>query len=139
MRLVLDTNTALSGLLWGGPPAQLIDAAIEEHIQLCSTDALLEELRGVLQRRKFAKQLLARNVTPDALWSGYAALVTRVAALPIPPTVLRDPADDQVLSAALAARAEMIVSGDLDLLELGSFRGIPILSAAAAIRHIAPG
>ncbi|MCC7464345.1 MAG: putative toxin-antitoxin system toxin component, PIN family, partial [Gammaproteobacteria bacterium] len=49
----------------------------------------------------------------------------------------RDPDDDQVLAAALAAKAQMIVSGDKDLLVLGAFQGIPILPAALALEHIA--
>ncbi len=136
MRLVLDTNTAVSGLLWGGAPGRLIDAAVDQKVELCSSDALLDELRGVLHRTKFARQLAARELSPLTLWTGYAALVTRVEPEPVPPTVLRDPADDHVLAAALGARAQAIVSGDLDLLELGSFRDIPILTAASAIQRI---
>jgi putative PIN family toxin of toxin-antitoxin system len=136
MRLVLDTNTAISGLLWGGAPGQVIDAAVGQRVVLCSTDPLLEELRGVLHRAKFAKQLAARDLVPMTLWSGYAALIIRVYPEAVPPTVLRDPADDQVLAAALGARAQAIVSGDLDLPELGSFRDIPIITATEAIRRI---
>lgn len=48
----------------------------------------------------------------------------------------RDPDDDEVLACAIAADADLIVSGDGDLLTLGSFRGIPIVTAASAVRRI---
>lgn len=52
MRLVLDTNTALSGLLWGGTPGRLIDAAEAGRVELTSSAALLAELQGVLARER---------------------------------------------------------------------------------------
>lgn len=45
--------------------------------------------------------------------------------------VCRDPDDDMVLATALAGRADVIVSGDADLLDLHPFRGIPVLTPAA--------
>lgn len=139
MRLVLDTNTALSGLLWGGTPGRLIDAAEVGQIELASSAALLAELQGVLSREKFARQLAKRGITVADVFDGYAAMVTLVAPAVIAPTITRDPADDQVLAAALAARADLIVSGDAHLLDLKSFQGIEIVTAAVAVERIAAG
>jgi uncharacterized protein len=50
VRLVLDTNIALSGLLWGGPPGKLIDAELGGRIRLVSSIPLISELQGVLER-----------------------------------------------------------------------------------------
>lgn len=136
MRLVLDTNTVVSGLLWPGVPARLIDAAEAGKIELASSTALLAELQGVLSRRKFARQLEKRGLDPASLFEGYAALVGLVTPAPLPQPVSRDPDDDRVLAAALAANADLIVSGDKDLLTLGSFQGIPILTAAMAVGRI---
>ena len=63
MRLVLDTNVALSGLLWGGTPGRLIDAAEAGRVELVSSTALLAELQGVLAREKFVKQFTQRKLT----------------------------------------------------------------------------
>ena len=136
MRLVLDTTTALSGLLWGGTPGRLIDAAEAGRIELASSAALLAELQGVLGRQKFTSQLARRKLIVGDVFDGYAALVSIVTPAVIPLTITRDPADDQVLAAALAARATLIVSGDGHLLELKSFHGIEIVTAAVAIARI---
>jgi uncharacterized protein len=138
VRLVLDTNTALSGLLWGGTPGRLIYAAEAGLIELASSAALLAELQGVLSREKFAKQLTRRGLTVGDIFDGYAALVTIVTPAAIAPIAARDPADDQVLAAALAAQADLIVSGDAHLLDLKSFQGIEIVAAAIAVERIAP-
>lgn len=98
---------------------------------------LLAELTRILQRAKFAKAIDASGLPLDELVLSYAELATLVTPMPIPATVLNDPDDDHVLACALAAEAELIVSGDNDLLTLKMFREIPIMTAAEAIRAIA--
>ena len=136
MRLVLDTNTAISGLLWHGTPGKLIDAARAKSVLLCTSAVLLAELRGVLTRVKFAKQLETRGLNAVGVFDGYAALTAIVIPAIIHPTVINDPSDDAVLACALAAKADLIVSGDRDLLTLKSFREIPIVTAAEAVRAL---
>jgi predicted nucleic acid-binding protein len=50
--------------------------------------------------------------------------------------VSRDADDDAVLALTVAARADLIVSGDRDLLSLASYRGIPIVDPAEAIVRV---
>ena len=64
MRLVLDANTVISGLLWRGIPGKLIEAAQARSVSIYSSAPLLAELSGVLQRPKFARQLEARSLHP---------------------------------------------------------------------------
>jgi len=63
LRLVLDTNTALSALIWQGVPGQLMDAAVVGRVQLISTVPLLAELEGVLQRPKLREPILRLGVS----------------------------------------------------------------------------
>ena len=136
LRLVLDTNTALSGLLWGGTPSGLITAARAEQVVLYCSHDLLKELRGVIQREKFVKLLTTRNLKAEDLFDGYAALCRLVDPQPITRTS-PDPDDVMVLATALAARAHLIVSGDRKhLLVLRQFEGIPIVTAVQAIQTI---
>jgi predicted nucleic acid-binding protein len=55
---------------------------------------------------------------------------------PLPQPVCRDPDDDHVLACALAAQADLIVSGDADLLNLREYQSIRIVAAAEALRLI---
>lgn len=137
MRLVLDSNTAISGLLWGGAPGRLIDAAEQRRIELASSTALLAELQGVLSRTKFAAQLSKRGLRVADLFDGYATLVLCVSPITTPRLVERDPDDDHVIACALAVQADAIVSGDSDLPTLGTVRGMPILTARQALDLIA--
>jgi putative PIN family toxin of toxin-antitoxin system len=68
VRLVLDTNAAISGLLWQGNPGKLIDAAHAERVTLHTSAQLLVELRNVLHREKFSRAIraLARSPSPSS-------------------------------------------------------------------------
>ncbi len=136
VRLVLDTNTAISGLLWHGTPGKLIDAAHIESVFLFTSAMLLAELRGVLAREKFAKQLEARGLNAIDVFNGYAALTTIVVPAIIHPTIVNDPSDDAVLACAIGAKAELIVSGDRHLLDLKEYQGIRIVTAADAVSMV---
>lgn len=139
LRLVLDTNTVLSALLWGGTPVRLIKAARAKEIALWSSPALLEELRGVIHREKFAQRLAERGLSAGILFDGYAALCQLATPQSIPRTSI-DADDDMVLATGLAARAHLIVSGDhKHLVSLKRFEGIPIVTAAQAVAMIAAG
>ncbi len=73
----------------------------------------------------------------EAAGDGRIELVAIVDAPPVAAAELRDPDDVAVLACALAARVDAIVSGDADLLVLGNFRGIPILSPTACVARMA--
>ena len=136
MRLVLDTNVAISALLWQGVPGRLIQAATTGDITLVTTIPLLAELRGVLQRDKFQSQLHARAVAIEDLLDGYVELVHVVPPAELAATIARDPSDDAVLAAALAGGADLIVSGDSHLLNLKRYQNIEIVTAVGVIERL---
>lgn len=136
MRVVLDTNVVVSGFLWGGVPRQLLQAAREQKLQLYTSTPLLLELTDILGRAKFARKLAAAQLSVDQLVERYALLTTVVHPAVIAPTILDDPDDDQVLACALAAKAELIVSGDRHLLDLKEHRGIRIVKVVEAVKAV---
>lgn len=101
-----------------------------------TSPALLSELGDVIRRPKLASILRRLDTTPDEVLEVLAQMVEVVDPAPLTLRISRDPDDDAILALAAAARAELIVSGDADLLSLGSRAGIPIVVAAEALRIV---
>ena len=136
MRIVIDTNVLLSGLLWHGAPHALFNQARDSTIELVMSDALLAEVTEVIARQKFATILQLTTRTPERILSELRALAEMVVAAPLPQPVCRDPDDDAVLACARAGQVNLIVSGDDDLLVLKKFDEIPIVTAVDALQII---
>ena len=138
MRVVLDTNTLVSALIApNGPPRRLLDAGRARIFELCSSPVLMAELLDVVSREKFASRLVLAALTPLTIVSEIRRLATMVAPASVPRIVADDPDDDHVLACALAANADLIVSGDKHLLGLvGEYQGIRIVTPAEAVQLI---
>lgn len=138
MRVVLDTNTLVSALLSPhGPPRRLLDDARAQVFELCSSPVLVAELLDVVSREKFAKRLAAAGLTPLGIVGEIRRLATMATPTDVPRVVADDADDDHVLACALTAQADLIVSGDKHLLNLGGqYQGIPIVTPAQAVQLV---
>lgn len=121
MKIVCDTNVLVAGLVAEGLCRDIVKRRFSS-VQLVTSRALLDELARVL-RRKFDTD---PNDVPFLEAYRDQATIVRPAALPR--AVCRDHDDDKVLAAAIAGKTDLIVTGDEDLLVLGQYRGIRILS-----------
>jgi putative PIN family toxin of toxin-antitoxin system len=133
VRAVIDTNVLLSGLLWHGAPHTLVERLRTGALSLVSSPALLAELTEVVGRAKFAAILTRSNTNPERMLSELRQLAEILDPPPLATPVSRDPDDDAVLALAVAARVDLVVSGDADLLILGAHAGIPIVTPAQAL------
>ncbi len=137
MRIVLDTNVVMSALLWRGNPYRLVEAIRQRaDIQLYTSAVLLEELADVLARPSATKRLALIGKTVRDVLADYVEAIVLIEPVEVPRVVPGDPDDDHVIAAAVAARVDLIVSGDADLLSMGSHKGIAIISAAAAVETV---
>lgn len=137
MRAVLDTNIVVSGLLWRAAPRQVLDAARDKRIMLHTSSVLLDELAEVLSRPHLASVIAANHASPAFLMQRYAMLAQLVIPAQTARVVAKDIDDDAVIACALAAQADMIVSGDAHLLNLKRYQGMRIIDAAEAVRSLA--
>jgi putative PIN family toxin of toxin-antitoxin system len=112
----------------------LLRAASDGLLVLFTSAALLTEFRGVLARPHLAGRLTRQRSTVDEAAGLYAALAVEVRPNAAPRVVPRDADDDHVVAAAVAARADIIVTGDEHLLSLVSHAGISIVKPAEALR-----
>ena len=125
--IVVDTNVFVSRMLHPfSVPGRAAAKALEEDRILVST-ATLMELRIVLQRPKFAPYIPPGKIEP--FLEQISSLAIHVEILS-PIRACRDPRDDKFLEVAVHGRADLIVTGDLDLLALHPFHGIAILTPA---------
>lgn len=134
MRAVFDTNVLISAVLFGGIPRRLLVWAIQGEIHLVTSSALLDELEHTLSDEKFAYGRLAARATRSEIES-----LAEVVEPTEVPRVCRDPDDDEVLAAALIGAAEVIATGDADLLDLGSYRGMEIVTPVELAEHHSRG
>ena len=126
-RFVVDTNTLVSAaLMEGSTPDRAVRHAFRNGVLPASPDTL-DEATEVLTREKFDQYASweRRHELLEAL-ADQSAVVEPT----IPIEACRDPDDDKFLELAVEGDADLIISGDSDLLVLHPFRGIAILSPA---------
>jgi putative PIN family toxin of toxin-antitoxin system len=124
VRAVVDTNVLLSGLLWRGTPHTVVEKIRAGTLTLVSSPELLVDLADVIARTKFAAVLASSGIDPERLLAELRRLTEILDPPPLPTPISRDPDDDAVLALAVAAQADLIISGDADLLVLGAYAGI---------------
>ncbi len=123
--MVLDTNVLVSALHFGGRPRRVFESVLRGRHRLVIGPAILSELEAVLV------DTFAWDAERAAAVRGeLEALADHVAPREVP-AVCRDPDDNQVLAISVAGRADVIVTGDVDLLILGTFEGVSIVTVAA--------
>ena len=129
MKLVVDTNVLVAGLVADGLCRDILKRRLPA-CELFTSRALLDELAEKL-KEKF-------DLDPDELplLAIYADEATVVKPKPLARPVCRDSDDDEVLATALAAEAEIILTGDKDLLVLKEFQGIKIFSPRRFIERM---
>lgn len=131
-RIVVDTNALISRLLLPtSVPGQAVRKAVEEA-QLLVSEATLEELADVLSRAKFDPYITIEERQE------FLRRLGRIAEMePIVYVIraCRDPEDDKFLELAVNGAADLMVTGDDDLLVLHPFRGIPILTPASYLER----
>ena len=123
---VFDTNILFSAVGWNGKPFQCVELARAGTVEGVTCQELLDELAEKLETKL--------SIAPEQVVETIADLMTFLRVVSIPgllKAVLADPDDDKVLECAEVAGATHIVTGDRrHLLPIGSFKGIPIVTAA---------
>lgn len=132
MRVLLDANVLISAAIRPrGTPGLVIAALLErDAFELVLSPRIVAEVEAALRLRKIRKYL--REPDQALLWlADLAALADLADDTGRAKGVCRDPDDDAVLSAAIEGRADVIVTGDADLLALGEHEGIAIVTPRA--------
>ena len=136
MRVLIDTNVFISYLL---TPQQesgihaLLEAALTDQYTLLLPQDVLTELKTTIQNKSY----LARQISPESLDSLLSMLLLVGEEIPLIktpfPQITRDPKDDYLIAYAVIGEAKYLVTGDKDLLVLGTFDTIQLVTPAQFI------
>lgn len=135
IHVVLDTNTLVSGFGWrSSAPGRVVDHALAKNFVFVTSEVLLAELDRVIRYPKLAKHF----PDPDGLVKdvrGMSLIVEPKTKLHV---VSSDEDDNRVLEVAQAGDVEFVVSGDQDLLDLGTFEKTRIVTPSIFLAEFEP-
>lgn len=119
-RVVVDTNVFISAFIWGGNPAKIINLWKQEMIELIISPFLFSEIILVFERFEFPQKdlELLQQILEEKSSKFLPKRKTKIC---------RDKKDNQVLDLCLSGKADFLITGDKDLLELKQFRQTKII------------
>lgn len=128
LKVTVDTNVIISALLKSDSvPARVVSYVLDE-CQLCISRYILDELDDVLKKPKVKRVLGWSKERIQRYLAGLEEASILIVDPPLLKVITQDPYDDNVLACAVAAQANYLVSGDVHLRQLGSYRRIQIVS-----------
>lgn len=134
MRAVLDTNVLISAIIATGTPHDVVVAGYSGEYQIVASLPTLVELRETLrtypERFGLTDDEIRTEIETLRHFAEFVSPDEEIAA------VDSDPDDDTFLEAAVAGNVDYLVSGDQHLLDLGSFRGIDIVTPRAFFERL---
>jgi putative PIN family toxin of toxin-antitoxin system len=132
IRAVLDTNVLVSALIKpSGAPGRVLDHLLDGGFTLVLSPDLVDELRRSLGYSRIRKYLRLSDVQSEALLAQLWMIGDPVDGTLALEVELRDPQDRMVVVAAVEGRADYIVTGDKDLIVIGDFQGVAIVTPRA--------
>lgn len=125
MKIVIDTNIVVSGIVFGGKPERLLRLAIKNDVEMCISSKILAEYDEIIARLSAKYPNRPKSITLKDLIDS-ASIVSPTQTV----TVCRDNDDNKFIECVLAGKCLYIVSGDADLLDLKAYAGIEIVTVA---------
>lgn len=129
LNVLLDTNILVSAIVFGGKPQIILKMSLEHSFQVIISPILMAELLDVINK-KFSLNLEDYHLLEQQILHNFI-IVKPFKAFHI----LNDEDDNRVLEAAYEGKCDYIVTGDKELLRLGKFKRIKILTAEEFLKH----
>ena len=124
MRVVFDTNVVISAVFFGGHPLRALETVVKGEIQAWATQKIIDEYESIIEEMIARQQGRLRKDIAELFINKIYKTESREDV-----HVCRDSDDDKFLSCAMDCKAIYVVSGDKDLLSIGKYEGIEIITA----------
>ena len=131
-KLVLDTNVIISAIVFGGNPRIILEGVLEGKFEIGISGSMLEEIKGVLESKKFrfSPQMTHAIIQELISLSEFVNPEMNLCA------VEKDPDDNRILECACEFGADFIISGDSHLLEIGRYKTTKIMNSVDFLQEI---
>lgn len=137
LRVVLDTNIYISGvILTRGTPFDILEAWRRQEYLLVTSPAIMAEIERVLRYPHIRQNYAITDRDVERLLNSLQTEALVVAGDYEVRGVSADPDDDKFLACALEGLADLIVTGDPDLLNLKQYRGIELLKPHEFLKRL---
>ena len=123
IKVVLDTNIIISALGFGGKPRVILQLVLNKNIKAVSSSVLLAELEDIIFK-KFPLLADQFDKINKQIRKNFKLVKPKKSL-----HILKDEPDSRVLEAAIEGKCEYIITGDKELLDLGSFKDLRIVTA----------
>lgn len=123
MRIVIDTNVIASAIFFGGKPYQLLRYIMEDKLVAVASKEIVDEYEEIFLRLQEKYPIFSTVIPLKYILNKFEIIRVKSDI-----NVCRDPDDNKFISCAMDGNCLYIVSGDLDLLTIGNYGGITILS-----------
>ena len=137
-RVTVDTNVLISATFWRGIPKQVIQTFEAGKAVLVLSDEILAEFERKLRHKKFANELAEAGLSVEVIFSGVRSMSELALPADVPEDAVRDPKDRMILACAVGGKADIIVSGDKDLVVLKEYQGISIVTPSDFLTMLNP-
>jgi putative PIN family toxin of toxin-antitoxin system len=125
MRIVIDTNVIASAVFFGGRPYQLLRYIMENYVEVVASKEIVDEYEEIILRLQQKYPAITTKIP-------FHDILAKLEIIRVSSDihVSRDPDDDKFISCAVDGKCLYIVSGDSDLLSIGKYEGIEILTVS---------
>lgn len=130
MKIVIDTNVVASGVYFGEKPQKLLQCTIEKQFETFISKEISDEYTEIIERLSLKYPNRPKRLSLDSLVSSCSVVKPERKI-----EICRDPDDNKFLECAAEAKCLYVVSGDDDLLSLGQFEDIEIITVAEFFRR----
>jgi len=131
MRIVLDTNVLASAVFFGGKPYRLLRCIMEDLVDVVASKEIIDEYEDIIFRLKQKYPSISTMIPLNNILAKFEIIQVTSDI-----RASRDPDDDKFISCAVDGKCLYIVSGDSDLLSIGNFGDIEVLTVVDFLNRI---